>query len=308
MRCARCGEPLFGAVLRVSGAILHPDCFVCVDCRRPVQGRYVQGPSGSVHHPQCFARCHAEACTICGQGLVGRYLVDPDGHRYHGRHLKEFPRCATCGHLCAPGLAGRAIGLGDGRAQCGACHRKAVRGTREALPRWQRVVALLGEWGVEVDVDDVPLELVDRVRLHRLLQQAGQRPHPSLHGLTRHHVHRRGGRVVRQDVSVFAVTCLPAELLDGILAHELGHVWIHQNGCPVHQPELAEGACNVLRWMVHVHQGTEDADRMIREMEADPHPAYGGGFRRARRMVERHGLPKLLEHLRRSAGFPLLAW
>jgi len=308
MRCARCGDGLQGPVLRVAGVVLHPECFVCADCGRPLQGRYVLGPAGSAHHPQCYARAHAESCAVCGQGMLGRFVVDAVGRRYHARHLKEFLRCATCGDLCAPGLAGRAIGLGDGRAQCVTCHRSAVRGTREALPRWQGVLSLLGQWGVHVDVGNVPLELVDRTRLHRLLQQAGQRPHLSLHGLTRHHVHRRGGRVIRQELSVFAMTWLPGTLLEGILAHELGHVWIHQNGCPVHQPELAEGACNVLRWMVHVHQATEESERLIREMDADPHPAYGGGFRRVRRMVERQGLPKLLDHLRRSAHFPMLAW
>ncbi|MEB3299073.1 MAG: hypothetical protein VKO21_06270 [Candidatus Sericytochromatia bacterium] len=308
MRCARCGLPLGAGGLRVPGGALHAECFLCVDCGGRLEGRYVQGANGTVHHPACYARVHAEVCVICGQGMLGQYVQDASGRRFHARHLKEFPRCSTCGQLCALGLAGQGRSLGDGRVQCLSCHGRAVRGTREALPHWRRVVDLLASWGLEVDVSEVPFELVDRQRLYRLLQAAGQRPHPSLHGLTRHGIHRRGGRVVRREISVHAMTWLPAELLDGILAHELGHVWIYQQECPVHQPELAEGACNVLRWMVHVHQGGPEAERLIREMDADPHPAYGGGFRRVRRMVERQGLGRLLQHLRRSATFPLLSW
>ena len=39
-RCAKCDDHLSGSSVVVAGASLHPECFLCSDCRGPIIGQF----------------------------------------------------------------------------------------------------------------------------------------------------------------------------------------------------------------------------------------------------------------------------
>jgi len=61
-----------------------------------------------------------------------------------------------------------------------------------------------------------------------------------------------------------------------------------------------------MSYRVHQEQGGEMAAYHVDCLLKDPHPAYGAGFRRVKRLVERRGFDQLLLLLQRSRDFPLL--
>ncbi len=102
----------------------HPQCFLCAQCKKPIDGGY-QELKGKYYHPHCYrektglfcakcgklleeswveqqgkkyhAHCLAIRCHICGQLIVEDYVYDKDG-KYHQHCFlnRKAPRCSVC--------------------------------------------------------------------------------------------------------------------------------------------------------------------------------------------------------------------
>jgi hypothetical protein len=53
-----------------------------------------------------------------------------------------------------------------------------------------------------------------------------------------------------------------------------------------------------------LHLKSPAARHYLQALEASSDPVYGGGFRRARKLVADHGFERFLEHLRVAVDFP----
>ncbi|XP_056168253.1 protein DA1-related 1-like isoform X4 [Syzygium oleosum] len=130
---------------------------------------------------------------------------------------------------------------------------------------------------------------------------------------------------------------LPRLLTGSNLAHEMMHAWLLLEGYPKLSPEVEEGICQVLAYMwlnsEIYSSSTNDvsssslpsssssattskkgkwSDFEIRlgkyfkhQIETNPLPAYGEGFRLGNKAVEKHGLRKTLDHIRLTGTYPL---
>ena len=336
MVCAGCRQGINGRVLRVGKLAFHPEHFVCRACQKPIQSSF-NVHQGMFLHPDCFAAKYAPRCGLCDQALTGKYVVHEGknshercygqhlatrcdlcqrmivgtaltnywGHTYHAEHAREFAECLYCGKLVHPAISGGGTTYPDARAICRGCHKTAVH--REA--DGQRVVvavrARMAGWGVDLGTLPVPVRFVDRVKLSTMLKGG---PHASMKRVSGFAAMRweHQGRVVQnKQATVYLLTGMPLASLEATAAHELMHVWNFFNG-PKHAFALEEGSCNYMAYRIHQEQGGAMADYHIDCLMKDPDPAYGVGFRKVKRYVERHGFERLLTLLRRSADFPLL--
>ncbi|KAK1301229.1 Protein DA1-related 1 [Acorus calamus] len=133
---------------------------------------------------------------------------------------------------------------------------------------------------------------------------------------------------------------LPRLLTGTILAHEMMHAWLRLKGYRALSQEVEEGICQVLAHMwldseitsgsstnippppsssssssssstsTSSKKGTRSqfekklGDFFKHQIEKDPSPAYGDGFRAGEQAVSQYGLKRTLDHIRLTKSFP----
>ncbi|MEB3328555.1 MAG: LIM domain-containing protein [Candidatus Sericytochromatia bacterium] len=307
-RCRACGQVIVGGFQTHQGAFLHPACFAerhaprCGVCEKPITDRYVQHEGRAVH-ATCYGKHFAARCDVCRRAIVGTWLKDHWGHVYHAEHQREFATCLYCGRLCHDAIGGGGVRYADGRAICRLCHRTAVHRDGDVARTVAAIRRRMAAWGVDLGAIEAPVQTVDRHRLGQLLgrSHAGIK---AVSGIAVMNWERHGREVRNKRATICLLHGLPLQWLEGTAAHELMHVWNFHHG-PPHAFELEEGSCNYLSYRVHQEQGGEMAAYHIESLMKDPHPAYGVGFRRVKRFVERRGFDQLLLLLQRARDFPM---
>jgi hypothetical protein len=309
--CAACGEPLDPRqFMEHQGQPYHPKCYAesfaerCAICHKPIMGRYIK-KDGHSYHEECYRNKLAEKCAVCGGGLVGKFFIDPWGNKYHAAHQSQCPNCEYCGRVISPATTGGGYTYGDGRSICMLCYKTQISGNAKARPLVEEVRAKLAEWGIEVPASAAPVNLVDRGTLRNLLRRTGHPGGPNVNGFTSVLTEKQGNHIVKREMGVYVLYGMPKELFMGTLAHELIHVWINLNNGRKLDYAFEEGSCNYFKYLMHTHSDGDLAAYAVKSMQQDPDPAYGAGFRRAKRYVDSKGLPNLITLLQRSTNFPL---
>lgn len=336
MVCAHCRQGINGQFLRVGKLAFHPEHFLCRSCKQPIHGQF-NVHQGMFLHPACFAAQYAPRCAICHEALTGRYVVHEGqnyhsgcygkhkakacdlcqrmivgtsltnywGQTYHAEHAREYAECLYCGKLVHPALSGGGLTYADKRAICRGCHKTAVHREADAQRIVSAVRQRLAGWGVDLEGLNVPVRFVDRLQLSTMLKGG---PHASMtrvSGFASMTAERHGRALQNKRATIYLLTGMPLGFLEATAAHELMHVWNFFNG-PRHAFALEEGACNYMAYRIHEGRNDAMAAYHIETMLKDPDPAYGAGFRKVKRYVDRHGFERLLSLLRRSPDFPLL--
>ena len=75
---------------------------------------------------------------------------------------------------------------------------------------------------------------------------------------------------------------LAREHFEGVLAHELGHVWLFRARLDQLPAPLTEGFCELVRHAWLLRLGTPLAGELRRRLEEGTDPVYGDGFRRVK--------------------------
>ena len=98
---------------------------------------------------------------------------------------------------------------------------------------------------------------------------------------------------------IYILNGLPAINLESIIAHELLHVWIAQNTKRELSKSVTEGSCNYISYLYLATQdSTQLAKLLIYEIENDPSPVYGGGFRTIKNRFTGKAISELLNYLK----------
>lgn len=308
--CRACEGPIRGQFNMHQGMWLHPHCYQaryaprCAGCGEALTGRFVKF-EGQAYHEPCYGKEHGKPCAVCRQVIVGPMLTDYWGHQYHAQHAREIGACHYCDRLVHPAITGGGTTYGDGRVICRGCHKTAVHREREGLLTVERVKARMAGWGVDLSGIALPVRFIDRLQLARMLKGG---PHASVKrvsGFASMATERQGRVVTKKQATIFLLTGMPLESLEATAAHELMHVWNFHH-CPPHAFALEEGSCNFMSFRMHEGHSEPMRGYYLDTLMKDPHPAYGVGFRKVKRYVDRHGFEALLGLLRRSRDFPLL--
>lgn len=204
-------------------------------------------------------------CVFCGRPYVQR---DPPGWRpFSAGEL----RCPTC---------------------CGLDPIETQVDARRRLPEIRADLAAVGI----VLTTRVRVSLVDPADLGAHGTGAG-----TILGLTDHLVYAGGARTA---VGIRVAAGLPPLWFGRTVAHEIGHAWLAQQGGPAAAPEVAEGLCELFAHAWLKRQSGAVAAELRRQLQANPDPVYGGGFRLVEAAVRRAGIGPVLETLARRGGLP----
>ncbi|MAE72145.1 MAG: hypothetical protein CME06_16960 [Gemmatimonadetes bacterium] len=309
-RCDQCDGPAPRRIVVEKGEF-HESCFRehmaprCVECGLPV-GRH--GIDDGPMHPSCFRRLQRREptlpgsmnepplrCDLCGDAISGELEVGAWGEIYHSRHAERTAHCDACGRLAAEHLSGEPFACADGRTLCGVCAETAISTKSEARRLFAHVGARLAERRIDVDAGRVKLVLAGLQELSNE-RNDGRRAR----GLSEHTYDRKGWT----GSTIHLLAPLPEVELRGVLAHELGHVWLASRGLGDRAAWAVEGTCNLLQLWELRHRGGELGTRLIEKLEEDDDEVYGEGLRRVRRRVSSTGWKGWTEEFSEMPAIP----
>jgi hypothetical protein len=298
--CQGCGQPISANVnyIQALGANWHPEHFVCAACGQPLSGSGFSIYQGEPYHIACYSQYRAPRCVYCGKPLVGEYLIDHWGQTFCKEHQGHYPMCRFCGRLVPPDQRENDAEV----VRCVVCRVAAIETSQDARPLFSQVIHWISNQGLKYNNFHLNLDLCGREHLQRLLQHVS---HGDSLGVTTSATYVQNGQTVRTEVNGIAVLRgMPTTLFRGVVAHELGHVWLIIHG--VHLPTWSEeGFCELLSYRYYQELQTPESLYHATAIENNSDPVYGDGFRRVRLLADSQGFLHFLESLRTLKRLPM---
>lgn len=272
---------------------LRADPLVCNYCRRVITGEYMVYDGRNLHD-SCYYNHYVTHCGICQSPISGQYLFNSWGDTVCAVHLGEYPTCEYCDRLVAPPLTGRGVHYRDGRDVCGQCEARAVHAESEARALLDTAQHALSTWGLLID-RELELEFIDKTEMLEVNSAIGR----EAWGYTDFKQTTSFWGLVKSDhIKIYVLSRLPHEMLLGVLAHELMHVWLFTHAPADMVPALNEGSCEYAAYLVLKGSSDPYAKYYQEAQESSEDPVYGGGFRSVRDYVKRVGVPEWLGYLK----------
>jgi hypothetical protein len=97
---------------------------------------------------------------------------------------------------------------------------------------------------------------------------------------------------------------LPLPKFGTTVAHEAMHSYMAQNGFGRVPAYIAEGLCQLLAYAWVIRQNGMLAAAERKQIEDNPDPVYGDGFRQAYEAVRRTGVQRTLATVKQQHRFP----
>jgi len=324
--CVVCGKAIVDQAAVIDRKLYHPECFVCVECGRPISGDYVKSKSGAYYHRSCsnqidrptcgycyktildpdyisyqgktyHKECYrghvALKCDICGDPLGEAVITDFWGVHFHPRTAKEFPACVVCGRL----ITRDGTQLEPGRMLCLVCSGISVQSPERARQILESVREKLARLGIVTTTLGLRIELVSLEELNRERGVSGTS-------------HNYAGVIWNSSKSEFddatavikVLKSLPEDLMFGVVAHELMHIWQRENGVEKAPIELKEGSANWASSLIYSQMGNERGKFFLGGLEKSNDPVYGDGYRLVARHADNRGVSGVLNLLRMEAA------
>lgn len=306
-RCAVCGKPLAGHYVQSGGKSYHEDCFRntaaprCAFCGKPLVGSYVEA-AGKFYHKDCYREHVVPRCIYCNEPLMGEYAGDHWGGKFCLKHRREYPSCDFCGRLIPPAQQERSGEKLDS-TRCPVCRSRAIDTAEQAGAAFAEVKRWVSSQGLSFHNLPVSLQLCNR---EFLAKHGGGKKQPHTLGVTLSTRHMLNGRETHTDVDGVAVLAgMPTPLFEGTVTHELGHVWLVAHGIKGLPSWAEEGFCELLSYRYYTNLNTPESRYYAGNMEKNPDPVYGEGFRRVRAIADRVGFANLLNTLQSSGRLPI---
>jgi len=324
--CAACGKPITQQAAVIDGKLYHPECFVCAGCGGQIRDDYLHDASGKYYHRECLQKrqqavcafcnksitdvnytsyqgktyhtsCYRESvaprCDICGDPLGEAAITDFWGIRFHPRHAKEFPACIVCGRL----IQRDGVEIEPGRPICPICAQSSVKSPEKARELLETVRERLARLGIVVTTLGLRIELVNYESLNE-----GRKAGATAHNYAGILWHNSRAEVTEATAVIKVLTGLPEDLLQGVIAHELMHIWQHENNVESASLELREGSANWASSLIYSQLGNERGRFFLGGLEKSNDPLYGVGYRNVAKYADSHGVQGTLMMLKAEAA------
>lgn len=222
-------------------------------------------------------------CETCGLPIIyGTYLVDHWDRSHCGGCCSESRACRFC---AAPS---RPTGI------CPKCMSLAVNDMATAQRHFLKVAAFARTLRLVVKGQSLKFELGSASAIRA--KQGDDSFSDWTWGQTQSTTTILGGKQSRTVDGVTLVRGLPWPIFEGVVAHELGHVWATTHNLLFGHIE-EEGICQLISHHWYRLHGTLGSDRLAEMIEADRDPVYGEGFRMMRKAQGRRPLEVYLQEL-----------
>ena len=304
--CDFCGEPIAGSFVQYNGKFYHPNCYInhiaprCCICGEPLEGRWIVF-DGKNYHQSCYEAKVALRCSVCGEIITGEYLTDYWGNKYHAYHKQEIESCSFCGRLLTDPKAGGGRQFDADHYICNTCNRDAVTDEVTGRRLLEQARTLLEKAGIVINHEPIKFKLVSR---KELTEQVG-RSNTDHFGLIHYEKITTWSLLIERKFTVYLLKGQPSKHFISVAAHELMHVWLYLNAPDDGDPALVEGSCNYAAFLVLQQLHDEMAGYVIKQLQSDPDPVYGEGFRRVEKLVDNRGVEFWLQHLKFDTQFPI---
>ncbi len=287
--CSSCGKILDDSWVEHEGKKYHQQCLhiQCDICGSPITGTYTYDEGGK-YHRQCFLSRKAPRCCACDEPIVGKYLEDQWGNRSHLSHaMVKAQTCDYCSRIISFSTSNGGYHYSDGRVVCGICKLTVVDDERRVKDSYHRVLNLLATSPAAIDdiPKSLPLQLVDRKALKR---KKAVRVSEHAEGITQTRETFRDRRRVHSDYQIFLLHGMPRLEFEAVLAHELLHVWLIENGIKM-SPKDTEGFCDLGAAMVYKAENSRMSKILLKRMEERTDRIYGKGYRKMNRKLKNMG-------------------
>jgi hypothetical protein len=183
--------------------------------------------------------------------------------------------------------------LPDGRFICGICGQTSVSTGNQVRKARDSALKILSSIGISDFPQEVGIRLVDRLELTRLTKGMSLHTRGEMRGLTKSLETLEDNRRVSTKHTIFLLQYLPALELQGILAHELMHIWLFEKSAKLN-PRDTEGFCNLGNYLVFSRNPSSMASYLLKNLETDADPVYGKGYRHQRKKLDELGWPRFL--------------
>ena len=271
----------------------------CGACNQPLTTRTKKAGRKS-YHLACFR------CVACGKGFQGgdRFQIDQWGNLGHVEHIAQLFDCDSCGRLFPRKGASRNQVLSDNRVACKQCRDDAVFDLEELKSIRNETTVILKEVGISPPEGVIEWKLVSR----RELDNEAKRIHVggNLKGLTVTQLRRvtsKSETITSFSHKVYVLFGLPKSELRSVISHELMHVWLNERG--VEAPaDVIEGFCNLGSDQVLRQDPSRLAWILIGNMQTNPSPSYGAGYRKMMAHLQKTGWPRMLAEMKARAKKP----
>jgi len=304
--CGRCGRKIgTSKYFHIDGKYVCENCYnryyrpVCEYCRRPITDVFVE-VDGKKYHQRCYNDHVALKCAICKRPIEGNYITDFWGNSYCRKHQDELHQCDYCGRLISKRTTGGGRTYPDGRHICGYCLQDVIKDRRTAERVMKDVIMYLGLKGITVENKGISLSLVDKPELADI---TGDR-NGNHTGFVKYEGQSLLGKITKAKYDIYILDGMPRIDFIESVAHELMHVWQYSRGLLDQSPAWSEGSCNYASALVLGYFHGKRSDYNLQNLELNPDPIYGEGYRRVKRLVASRGVNGWLEALQKNRFFP----
>lgn len=303
--CAGCGKVIRGEYKDKNNEFYHPDCYakkaglICAYCNKLLNGEYVVYENKK-YHKDCLREHVLEKCAVCGEPIDDRFVIDGYKNKYHAYHKNEYPECSCCGRLICGVITGGGVKYPDGRNVCSICYKTAVSDQNTIKYLLSKVKSKLVSMGLNFGSAPINIKGVDRNEL--------KNNDPDFNTETRGYCNSQvrtetlNGRIIKKVSShqILVLKGIPEILMESIIAHELMHAWMNDNTSNSQPARIREGSCNFISYLYLNSRPPSQTEEYIRQLEENPDPVYGEGFRIIKNRFISKRLNELLNYLIRS--------
>jgi hypothetical protein len=325
--CTKCAKEITQQAAVIDGKLYHPECFRCAECGEQIRADYIKDTAGhyfhrecahkkselptcshcfnpitetnytryqgKTYHTQCFQNSVAPRCEVCGDPLDNAAITDFWGNRFHPRHAKEFPICVVCGRL----VQRDGSEIESNRWMCPICLKMSVTSTERARQLLEEVREQLASSGIVVTTLGLRVELVTSAQLSE-----GRRGSGTAHAYAGILWNSGKSDLGDEIATIKALTGLPDDLLRGVIAHELMHIWQHENGVDAASLELREGSANWASTFIYGALRNDRGRYYIGGLEKSNDPLYGVGYRNIAKYADNNGVEGVLRMLKQEGA------
>ena len=284
--------------------ILHftPTALSVLAAEKPIHDNYVEY-DGMPWHRICAQKQTAPLCSVCRNPLTRQYYVDFWGNAFCDKH-RGHPECSSCSRLVSEYLTGGGMQYPDGVVICNRCSINGVSTQERADQIAIQMRSAMASVGLQLNSTQTPVKLCGRDELNGASHHNFHENHPIL-GVTRTTTTHRKGQVLSRDFDCILIQInLPEEHFKTVMIHELTHAWFFYNYYQDLPLKIEEGMCVLMEYIWLKSIKTKEAEFRKKQIETNPDPIYGDGFREARESLKYMPLTTLLEFIKEKKKFP----
>ena len=304
--CAHCNRVLGSTWITASGKNYREECYKkfiqpkCPICKLPISQQFVEHENHK-YHAHCYKNHKLPKCSVCSKPLDGTYLKDSWGNSYLEYHNGvKTPTCFSCNRVISAKTSNGGVRLNDGRNLCSFCNKYAIVRPSQLVPHNRSARARLQKVGITGIPNNIKIQLVDQRELARLTNGLSYHIQGGMRGLTLSEETLVGKKRTGTQHTIYLLQHMATLELEGVLAHELIHVWLFENRIKLTASET-EGLCNLGNYLTYSQNPSPMAKHFLQTLNKDKDPIYGDGYRKMKAKLDQLGWQKLLALVKRRA-------